>query len=331
MYLLSFIRWEVGTDWEPYYIIFKHIGTSNSSFYEWGFIKLNQFASMILDDYTLLLFITATIIFTLQTNSIKKYSFYPITSLLVAWSICFGNIFFVRQTIALAITFFSIRYIKDNNFLKFSLLILIASLFHRSAIIFFLSWWVFKMRISIFYMYIVIIISFLSGAYFPYIIDIISNFVGGDFQYKIQHYLDNKDNMFGVSSSISSIIMRGIPNKLGLFFIFTMFLKKEMNLKYYRGLINLYWLGIILYCITIQISLALARVVVYFDILQIILIPLVFYSTKGVNKKVLFLMIITYLVLKLYISLTGYYYDLYIPYKTFWNYKDLTMLKIKYL
>ena len=138
LFSLSFIRWETGTDWDAYLNFFE-ISTewfSESEEFEWGFSRLNEIIRSYSSNYTVMLFVMAAILFSFQSKAILAFSPYPITSILILWSTTFANIFFVRQTVSIAILFFSIRYIQEKRFWSFLLMIFFAMLFHRTSIIF---------------------------------------------------------------------------------------------------------------------------------------------------------------------------------------------------
>lgn len=139
LYILSFVRWECGTDWRSYYFYFSHIPENtliHESNFEFGYAFINAFAKVYWGDFTGVLFLCATILFSFQSIAIWKLSPLPILSVLFFFSIFIGGIFFVRQTIAGGILLYSILYIQKRRFFSFLFLVVLASLFHRSAVLF---------------------------------------------------------------------------------------------------------------------------------------------------------------------------------------------------
>ena len=69
------------------------------------------------------------------TYLIQKYSKYPLLSYMffIAYYYLY-SFFLVRQVLAMSFVIFSFKYLKEKKFIKFVSLILIASLFHSSAI-----------------------------------------------------------------------------------------------------------------------------------------------------------------------------------------------------
>ena len=69
LWVFSFIRWEVGTDWESYYEIYEDC--DYIEWYEWGFLMLNRLVKHTIDNYSVLLAILGGILFYFQTKAIK--------------------------------------------------------------------------------------------------------------------------------------------------------------------------------------------------------------------------------------------------------------------
>ena len=103
----------------------------------WLFFK---FISDPFSTYTPYFTILQVIFWILVGNTILRYSKDPLMALFVFISFrhSFFNLTAMRQGLALAITTFSYRYYETNKKLPFVLFVIIASLFHRSALIFLL-------------------------------------------------------------------------------------------------------------------------------------------------------------------------------------------------
>src|SRR6187402_2071600 len=90
LYLLSFLRWETGTDWPTYLDFFNNsFDWFRDTEFEWGFSRINEFFKIIFNNYTLLLFFLGTVLFIFQNKAIIRFSPYPVTSLFALWSIYF--------------------------------------------------------------------------------------------------------------------------------------------------------------------------------------------------------------------------------------------------
>lgn len=318
LFTLSFIRWQTGTDWITYEFFFNNITEwFGDSEYEWGFARLNELVKIIFDNYSILLFILGLIIFIFQTQAIYHFSCYPLTSLWLLWCISLGNVFFVRQTVATMLLFYSIRFIQKNKFYYFVFFIFLAMLFHRTSIVFVFAWWVYRTRISISRMFIMILLSIVFSFLIGIIIGKLGEALGGIFQQKVDVYFADSDATYGMEVSKEMLVVRAVINKGFIFFVSLFMLKRiELTNKEYRGFLNLYWFGMVLYFSTVSISIVLARLAVVYDLTLIILIAYILKYSNNIYEKIfLFLCFTAYFMLKLY-STINLYYDVYIPFKT---------------
>ena len=322
LFILSFIRWETGTDWENYISFFNSsLEWGNESEFEWGFARSNEFIKIIFDNYSILLFFFGLILFSFQSAAILKFSPYPVTSLLFLWSTVFANVFFVRQSLATVILFFSIKYIKEKKLFKFLFMIFIAMLFHRTSLVFILAWWIFPLKIRPVIMLLFIGFSIMISVLLSKVMESLGGLLGGVVQQKIEMYLDSGGENFGTEASLTQIIIKGFANKIFIFGLSLFYLdsleKKGIS---FRGYLNLYWLGILLYFSTISISVALVRLSFVYDMVLIILVPIILNNITQVSMRFfIFCIFICYLLLRLYISLVGGYYELFVPFKTIFD------------
>lgn len=322
MFILSFIRWETGTDWINYYSFFQR---SNDWFleseFEWGFSRLNEFVNIFFGNYNVLLFVLAIVLFIFQTTAIYRLSPYPITSLFFLWSVSFGNVLFIRQTVSTVILLYSVNFIIERKFYKFIFCILFAMIFHRSSIIFLPAWWIYKLNIRSLWLWIGVAVSVLFTAGVKILIEFVAGSLGPVIQSKIDIYLADSETTFGTAASLTQIIIKGVANKILIFLLLMCFYRKiSSKYTYFGRLVNLYWFGILLYFATIGISIALVRFSYAYDILQIILVVMIFQFIENVKVRVCFFVVfLFYLAARLYIALVGGYYDLFVPYKTIFN------------
>lgn len=131
---------------------------------EGGYLFFNALVKIFTDLPQVLFLIIAIIAVSLYFVSIKTYSVIPIMSLMLY----FTNIYMVkemaqiRQGLAMAIAIFAIRYLIKERFKKFLLCILIASLFHKSILVFLILYPFRKIKINYYFgMLFLVIISIL--------------------------------------------------------------------------------------------------------------------------------------------------------------------------
>lgn len=138
--LVSGLRWGVGTDyWQysrnyNYYVqdVWEDFRTLN----EPGLKLIAKLASLVNDDYVVMFFLAAVVTVGLVVWTISKYSNAFAFSILLyifsgSWH---GSFNIVRQFLAGAILFAGHRYIVERKFIKYMLVVAIASLFHISAL-----------------------------------------------------------------------------------------------------------------------------------------------------------------------------------------------------
>lgn len=323
-FYLSVCRWGVGPDWLSYLQHFQQIDSRGDikdfieKNFEPGYNLFTTINKQIVPYYTFQLFVIASIIYILVPITILKYSKYPILSLLVWYSMVIAYIFPVRQNIAAVIIFFSVRYIIERRKILFLLFVAIAASFHYSALIFLPAYFVFYRYVSCKQMMVLLLLAVCISFVSIYIIQSLLPFLeNGMIGEKISKYLEIADTHTGGSAySKHAMLVRGIINRSFLIFIIILLNRYRRHNTLLNGWCNVTVLAFILFSFTLPVSVPLARVTMYYDLLQIFLIPYLFYLNFTRRSKYLIYFV---LVMYLFIRFRGVvfnYEDLYIPYKT---------------
>lgn len=326
-FILSFIRWETGTDWSAYHDVFESLNipwetlTDHYHGFEPGFMILYNTAKSVSDSYTMMLLIEAAILYICIHYSIRTLSFYPLLSLLIYYSMSFAGIFFVRQNIAMAILLCSLKYLYEKRLLPFIFIVIIASSIHRTAMIFLIAYPFFH---KFYKLKSIILISLLASIIGIALGKLMLSFLGelgsGIISAKINAYLDAGSDDNATTFSTTGILIRGLINRTFLILVYVSILNNERkDNTFLNGLINLNILGIILYVILTPIAFSLGRITAYFDILQILIIPYLFINSSLKTKCNLLFLLSLYLGLRLYTAIAAFP-DEYIPYKTIFDY-----------
>jgi hypothetical protein len=134
-------KWTMGVDWNSYYDYFNKfndplITSKPLSFFEPGFVFYTYLVSVFTDNYSVYLIITMAILYGCIFYSICRvtnYSFVAIFYILTFIPWYSGAI---RQMLALAIFSLCFESIFSRKFFKFLILIVIASMFHVTAIVY---------------------------------------------------------------------------------------------------------------------------------------------------------------------------------------------------
>lgn len=321
--LISTLRWELGTDWDTYYLFYNHFSSITfDSYMEPGFNLFTSINKAIVPCYTFHLFLMGLIAIGCVAITIQRYSVYPFVSMLVWFSMSLSNLFPVRQTIAIALLVYGTKYIIQKEKFKFIVLLIIAISLHYSAIVFGLAYYVFNRRYSRKVLVISAFISILVSITMENTISNLLYIVGGNFfEEKLSYYIsENSDNTFGSAYSTHEILLKGIVNRSLLFFIPLLFLeKKRQTDTLLNGFFNLYSFAFVLFVLLVPISPVLGRLATYYDYSQFFLIPY-FFKISFTRKSlyVIFFLVIVYCSIR-FNGVVQNYKDEYIPYNSIFS------------
>ena len=146
------LRYRVGTDYMAYYRTrvtdWKTVWDFLIHFREPGIRLLSRIATMISDDGAVLIFLSSAIIIGIYSLIIYRYSPLYLVSMLLFlflgdWTGSFNGI---RQYLAAAIVFAGHRYILKRRFVPYLLTILLAMLFHKSAVVMILPYFLYARK-----------------------------------------------------------------------------------------------------------------------------------------------------------------------------------------
>lgn len=217
-------------------------------------------------DYTWVFFVFQTLFWGAVSYIIYRYSRSCLLALLlfVAFRYHFMAWSAMRQGIALAIVFFSFKYIDEGKFFEFLLTISVAAIFHLTAVVFLLFY--FMRRMTIYNNIGLTVILGLVTIVSPILV---SSLLGGDNYYA--QYIESKkgDNYFAI-----------ITNVIAFLFVFynihRIKVDKEMNILYNFSLVSF-----LLTLMTFRVSIAF-RLAMYFGyFLPVIMSNLALLKHKG--------------------------------------------------
>ncbi len=132
-------------------ISWKEIFDYNILNYERGYIVFNKFVSSIFNDRQFFLMACAIICILPIAYLVYKRSCSTWQSFIVYLGLpCFLMTYSgLRQAIAISLCFYSIKYIQDKRIYKFIFLVLIASAFHSTALIFLIAYPFYYLKMSL--------------------------------------------------------------------------------------------------------------------------------------------------------------------------------------
>ncbi len=146
------LRYRVGTDYMAYYRTrvedWKTVWDYLIHFREPGIRLLSRISTMISDDGAILIFLSSAVIIGIYCLMIYRYSPMYLVSMLVFlflgdWTGSFNGI---RQYLAAAIVFAGHRYILKRRLVPYLLTVLLATLFHKSAVVMILPYFLFARK-----------------------------------------------------------------------------------------------------------------------------------------------------------------------------------------
>ena len=317
--IFSSLRWSVGTDWFPYLYFFDNIKNISigESGYEVLYEFLQRFVQFFSYNYTSMLLITALIIIGFTYSTIRRYSFYPAISVLMLYAYSINSSGFgYRQDIAIAICFFSFHFIFKRELISFLISVVIASLFHQSAIVFIFAYWYYDIKWTRRYL-ITLILAIFIGYLASAQLELISGLYSDNAQGKIVEYMENPNENFGDGSNPVFRFIIGLVNRSFLLILPLLIIYKNPNpqIDNLKKLYNLFLLGFIFYIVFGSVSTVFIRFSRYYDMFQILVIPMTLYIAPPKKRIVLFLFLLAYVTFKFCIVMFSDN-GVYIPYKT---------------
>jgi hypothetical protein len=313
------LRWQTGTDWEPY---LQHFEETNSLFdvyhtitgFEQGYNFFVLIVKSFWNSYTGFLIIHALLYYVLVFSAFKKMSPYIFISLLVFYATNIGVMWSNRQLIALGICLFALRYVVNKNALKFFLLVGLAFMFHSTAILFIVYYFL-NRDIKQSVLFAVLIASFIIGkTSLPALaFSFVGDNIGGMGASKVLYYTER----YQEDSALYRLGILGLLKRLlfvGLFIYNYKYLTAKLS--YYKLIFNGYFIGLVIYLLFSSSILVLVnRGSLYFTVMEVLLLSSQFLLLKNKHYQVNLLIVLFIITLLLFFQSIAGYDDLFLPYK----------------
>lgn len=283
MVLFAGLRDEfVGTDTFNYVYKFRSLANeiatveeNNKGFLEEpGYELIQKIALFISTDYWSLLCVIASVFSAFVLIAINKYSNNRLLSLFLFitlgyYTYCFNG---ARQAIALSIYMMSFEYILNGKFLKYSIWILIAFLFHRSVIIALPLFFIFRMRFSTASIILISISGLLISQLLPLFLEAAIE-------------IDEKYIVYAENDARGGYLLTAFYVLLSIFFIYLRRHIPKNGLKKYDTYLQMLICGSVIYLV-VSLSdsyVELTRFAAYFQTASIFL----FAETYNRNRHIL--------------------------------------------
>ena len=268
--LVSGFRYKVGTDYYTYAEDFVVFGEKmNWSLSSFGFNTLVYELHKITANPQIFFFVTSIIINICMVCFIKKYSVSFVLSMYfyITTFIYYGTMNGVRQYLASIFLIAGLKYIFDGKFKKYLICVLIASLFHSSALIMLIIYFLARRKV---YSYSNLAFGGVIAAAFIFYQPFV-NFLFGLLQSSEYGYYKNE--MVNTSNGVN--VLRILVWMVPVIFIL---LYRERAEKVYGEKVNI----IINLCIYGMLFMILAyrhvfyaRICMYFDVYYLLLLPMI--------------------------------------------------------
>lgn len=306
----------VGTDLPGYIDVFKYISTVNwsgihqISFFEPGYIWFTKILSFISEDSRF--FIVSISLFILvgfayfiwERSKCIGFSFF----LLVALGFYTSSFYILRQYIAIVILLNSICFVEQRKFIRFVVCVFLAATFHFTSIVFLLLYPIAGIKISWKYFITVLISLLLFGGI---LIPIILNQIISSFYSNYDTYISLGNEGYGMFLMI-------------FLFVLFCFIVRDRMPPQDRQDNNIFFHMLIIACCLQTVSFyfpLFVRLVLFFWIAVIVLIPNVIYSIRNAKLRLLSLTVF-------YLTIFSYFYFFILaengtsdilPYKFMWE------------
>lgn len=287
--------------------IFKNVGGfGDANLLYTLFLKAISLVSP--NDYTVFLMCVSAVISVALYRFIRKFSENYLMSIVIAVSL--GFVFFfmtgIKQTLAMAAVLTSFINLWDKKYFKFFLWIIIAALFHNTAIIALLALPATKLKSKKMYLLLVPILVVGTIVYQSQIVEIMKNLLP-----------EGKYSVYGSDRYSSSNNYTGLVIQLFCFLISFVLLWNNKERERPRFLFGIYTVGLLFQCLT-PIIAEFFRISMYFSITSVVMLPYAFEKTTLISSKDKPLVrFIAGTVFVLYFVISNFHNSSFIPYITF--------------
>jgi hypothetical protein len=312
------LRWETGTDWLPYLNNFSasesiDVVLFNTLIgYEIGYGFLAYLIRLFTENYTIFLLLHALIYYLLIFKANKQISPFPFVSLLLFYVSTIGILGSNRQLLALAICLFALQFVVAKKPIQFFSLVFLAFLFHTSALLFLVFYFLdkdFKKK----YIIGVLVISIIVGA------TSLPNFLFSGLGNILGEASANKAEIYAEKGALGnfSLSLVGLIRRLIYFVVFFLFYDRlTVKYKEYKLIFNGFLFGLIFYFLFAGSLLILVnRGSIYFNVMEVYLLTSLLYIFNINKDRLVILLIIFVYSFYLFFQSISVYSDLFLPYK----------------
>jgi transmembrane protein EpsG len=305
-------RGDFTSDYQGYIDLFKSYNSFSFKelFYnkfgqEMGYVILNWVIGMFTTNSIYIMIITSLLIILLFFKEYKKYS--PVLWLSILMFVSIGSFYTsfntIRQILAAAIIFYGSKYLYKRNLLKYFLIVMLATVFHKTSIIMIVFYFVLNYKFNIKKLLITLFALFVSMTFLESILTIVR-------KYFYSYYISSVYGMTGVN-------LKNLVLPLGILVFVLLHLRK---LDFTNNKINIWVNATIFYAffsiLGTKVQL-IQRISEFFSPYSLLIIPLIITQIKDKKlRAIYFFVMIVILISYNYVTLRGSGYD---PYYFIWS------------
>jgi len=315
--LFAFRSYTVGNDTKAYIDIFNFLKDytwlqlkKGHGRYEMGFLYYMKLLSCINAHPQILFIITGIVVIISFYKLILKYSNFMLLSVFLFFTmrIFDDSMNILRQCLAISFIIYSYKYLRKKKLFLFAFWVLVAFLFHKSAIVFLLAWFVNKVNINknIICIWVIgLFLGFIILPLLPFIIPILFNFGIIPEYYRGGEYFTG-----GKIAPLLMLLISLLICSFALLCKSYRYPHKKDGLFDNKNMLIIQMFASIFFIFNLQFA-ALARCAAYFHIFSIILLP---NTLKCVKNKKSFIYFFGFILLFFIL-----YFYFIVTYRSDWN------------
>ncbi len=312
-------RWETGTDWDPYHNFFDELTVSSQpedSEFDIGYVLFTYIIRSITDNYTIFLTIFALLFYSSFFYFIFKSSDFPFTSLLIFYM---GTVYYMgmnRQFMAMMFYAIGLVGLTRGKKMYYVVMLIIGAFFHKTILMGFIALFLNKKMNNIMVVAILAITVLIATSgiinKLPLGVFAVLGEQAGD---KMEYYAINGD-----ATSMASMILATIRRLIWIIPLLVLDKCIIEKPKGYYLFFNMYLIGTAFYilCNGTILQIIVSRALIYFNIMEMFMVPIAFSLLKpNYGKLLATFILIGYVMLYTYKGFIGYGEgtDYFLPYK----------------
>lgn len=311
-------RWETGTDWDPYHNFFENLTlsiTPDESDFDIGYVLFSYLIRVLTDNYTVFLTLLAVCFYSAFFYFIFKSSDYPFTSLLIFYM---GTVYYMgmnRQFMAMIFYAIGLVWLNNGTKMHFIAMVIVGALFHKTILIGLIVLFLNKklnniLIVSLLFLTVLIAMSGIINKLPIGIFALLGEQTGS----KMEYYSINGD-----ATSMASMLFATIRRFIWIIPLMVFDNKIDKPKGYYLYF-NLYLFGTIFYllCNGTILQIVVSRALIYFNIMEMFLVPLVLSLLRpNYGKLIVMFALVGYIIFFVYKGFANYGKgtDYFLPYK----------------